>query len=253
MNKHGLFLGLFILFVSEMHALELCSLTVQVNVFSGRPNPYFVIKDTNDLRSISDKIVSVTGDTNFLIDTPVAYIPKLGYRGLRVINSNGNNIPREFRLFSGILQIGTTDTAKYYSDTGSALEIKLICLGLNVGFIYPDNYPTNDTGIIPIDKRQSCSSSLAVISGPNHNTSFSSGITVHTLGARIYVSGARSLLSSSTLSLFDITGKRVALQPNQEACSFDIARLPTGVYFVRLESAKGIQTAKVITGIGRNN
>jgi hypothetical protein len=253
MNKHGLFLGLFILFISEMHAVELCSLTVQVNVFSGRPNPYFIIKDTNDLRSISEKIVSITSDSNFLIDTPVAYIPKLGYRGLRIMNNNVINIPREFRLFSGILQIGATDTAKYYSDTGSALEIKVICSGLNVGFIYPDNYPTNDTGIIPINKRQSCSSSLAVISGPNHNTSFSSGITAHTVGARIYVSGAKSLLSSSTLSLFDVTGKRMAIQQNQEECSFDIARLPTGVYFIRAESAKGIQTAKVIIGKCRNN
>ena len=253
MNKHGLFLGLFILFVSEMHAVELCSLTVQVNVFSGRANPYFVIKDTNDLRSISEKILSITSDPDFLIDTPVSYIPYLGYRGLRINNNNVNNIPREFRLFSGILQIGTTDTAKYYYDTGSALEIKLICLGLNVGFIYQDNYPTNDTDIIPINKRQSCSSSLAVISGPNHHTSFSSGITVHTVGARIYVSGAKSLLSSSTLSLFDVTGKRVALQQNQEECSFDIARLSTGVYFIRAESAKGIQTAKVIIGICRNN
>ena len=112
MKKNGLFLGLFILFVAEMNAAELCSLTVQVNVFSGRPNPYFVIKDTNDLRSISEKIVSITSAPDFLIDTPVSYIPYLGYRGLNVINDNVNNIPREFKLFSGILQIGTTDTAK---------------------------------------------------------------------------------------------------------------------------------------------
>jgi hypothetical protein len=58
MNKHGLFLGLFILFISEIHAVELCSLTVQVDVFSGRPNPYFIITDTNDLRSISENILS---------------------------------------------------------------------------------------------------------------------------------------------------------------------------------------------------
>jgi hypothetical protein len=252
-NKYGLFLGLLTLFITEIHAVELCSLTVQVNVFSGRPNPYFIINDTNDLRSISEKIVSITSDANFLIDTPVAYIPKLGYRGLRITKNNGSNIPREFQLFSGILQIGTTDTAKYYSDTGSALEIKLICLGLNAGFIYPDNYPTNDTGIIPIDKRQSCSSPLAILSVANNKTLFSSGITVHTLGARIYVSGAKSLLSSSTLSLFDASGERVAIQQNQGECSFDISRLSNGVYFIRFESAKGIQTAKVIIGICRNN
>jgi hypothetical protein len=253
MNKHGLFLALLILFASEMNAAELCSLTVQVDVFSGRPNPYFIITDTNDLKSISQNISSITSDPNFLIDTPVSYVPHLGYRGLRVSRNSVAGIPSDFRLFTGILQIGATGTAIYYRDTGSALEIKLICLGLNVGFIYPDNYPTNDTGIIPINKRQSCSSTQVILSGANNNTSFSYGITVHTLGVRIYVSGAKSLLSSSTLSLFDVTGKRVALQHNQEECSFDISRLSNGVYFIRAESAKGIQTAKVIIGIGRNN
>jgi hypothetical protein len=253
MNKHGLFLGLLVLFVSEMHAAGLCSLTVEVDVFSGRGNPHFIISDTNDLRSISEKILLITNDSNFLIDTPVSYPLLLGYRGLRIINNNVNNIPGKFQLFSGILQIGTKETAEYYKDTGSTLEIKLICLGLNAGFIYQDNYPTNDTDIIPINKRQSCSSSPAEISGLNHNTSFSSGITVHTLGGRIYVCGAKSLLSSSTLSLFDITGKRVVIQQNHEECSFDISRLSNGAYFIRLESAKCIQTAKVIIGIVRNN
>jgi hypothetical protein len=236
-----------------MHAAELCSLTVQINVFSGRPNPYFVIKDTSDLRSISEKIVSITSNPDFFIDTPVSYTPYLGYRGLAVNNSNANNIPGVFKLFSGILQIGTSGTAKYYKDTGSTLEIKLICLGLNAGFIYPDNYPTNDSSIIPINKRQSCSSTQAKISGANHSTSFSSGLTVHTIGTRIYVSGTKSLSSSLTISLFDATGKRVPIQQNQKERSLDISRLPNGVYFIRLEAGKCIQTAKTIVGISRYN
>ncbi len=246
MKINVLIFSLFVLFISEGRAFEPCSLKVVVDCFSGRPNPFFIIKDSNDLESISQNLLSILADSTSLIDTPVTYQSKLAYRGLKIKNYNVNNIPAEFQLFAGVLEIGNNDTAKYYKDTGSNFEGLLICLGLDIGFIYPDNIVTKDTGVIPINKRASCASSSSIISFINNNTALASGLTMHISGMRMYVSGIKALSTSATVSLFNITGKRMAVRRIQKDLSFDISDLSKGLYCVRLGITTDFLTTKFV-------
>ena len=64
--------------------------------------------------------------------------------------------------------------------------------------------------------------------------------------------GSLETRETDEISIFDMLGKRVAIQtletPRNTPVSFDISRFPAGTYFVRLQTAKNIQTAKLVIG-----
>jgi hypothetical protein len=64
--------------------------------------------------------------------------------------------------------------------------------------------------------------------------------------------GFQKTRETDEISIFDMLGKRVAIQTletrRNSPVSFDISRFPAGTYFVRLQTAKNIQTAKLVIG-----
>jgi hypothetical protein len=64
--------------------------------------------------------------------------------------------------------------------------------------------------------------------------------------------GSLETRETDEISIFDMLGKRVAIQTletrRNSPVSFDISRFPAGTYFVRLQTAKNIQTAKLVIG-----
>jgi len=64
--------------------------------------------------------------------------------------------------------------------------------------------------------------------------------------------GFQETWETNEVSIFDMLGKRIAFQAMEarrnSAVSFDISKFPAGTYFVRLQTAKNIQTAKLLIG-----
>jgi hypothetical protein len=64
--------------------------------------------------------------------------------------------------------------------------------------------------------------------------------------------GFQKTRETDEISIFDMLGKRVAIQTletrRNSPVSFDISRFPAGTYFIRLQTAKNIQTAKLVIG-----
>jgi hypothetical protein len=103
-------------------ALEQPAILVEVDLYSGRPNPRFRIP-----RSLAGELV------NRLADLPSTEVPKpsvpLGYRGLRV-ESGQLGAVGEIRLFDGVATVRLVDgSLRQLSDPNRDTERWLIGLG----------------------------------------------------------------------------------------------------------------------------
>jgi hypothetical protein len=71
------------------------------------------------------------------------------------------------------------------------------------------------------------------------------GFSVHVVGAKLIVSVNAAMKNIGQVSLFDISGKRIAMQTvgafRETPLSFDVSKLARGTYVVRV----GVQTLKI--------
>ena len=70
-------------------------------------------------------------------------------------------------------------------------------------------------------------------------------IYVHVSGKRLIVSGGASMENIGEVSLFDITGRRIATQTGNKEIVFDISKLSHGTYFVQVTTGSAEQTMKI--------
>jgi hypothetical protein len=108
---------------SELFAGEggATGVTVEVLIFSGRPNPIWHLQDTNRLHALKTR----------LKDLPVAFEKEpaawsvLGFAGFRIRGAEVLGLPSDLRVYQGVIQTGTGKAARYLKDAGR-LEQSLI-------------------------------------------------------------------------------------------------------------------------------
>ena len=94
-------------------------LKVTVLLFSGRPDPSYVIDDAASLDQVK-KIFETSKETKFEKSTVIPSI--LGYKGITVQNTgNIAGIPQDFSVYKGTIEVGTKEK-KFFTDEGNALE-----------------------------------------------------------------------------------------------------------------------------------
>ena len=90
----------------------------------------------------------------------------------------------------------------------------------------------------------------AVISQSYSALKSANGFSGHVSGAKLIVSSAISAMARSEVALFDISGKRVAIQAigakDSSPLVFDISKLARGTYFVRVKSGSAVETMKFV-------
>jgi Secretion system C-terminal sorting domain len=82
----------------------------------------------------------------------------------------------------------------------------------------------------------------AIVSRRNFQAKSINSINVHVSGAKIVVSGN---FSTGEVSLFDITGRRIATQTGNKEIAFDISKLARGTYFVRFKRGSDTHSMNV--------
>jgi hypothetical protein len=109
--------------------------TVTIEVFSGRPNPAFVLDDlatVNGLRGAVSRIPAASPEYQ-----EVSAFTHLGYRGIVIENTSGvEGIPRYMQVLDGlVLTRGENGGApRYFRDTES-LERRCLVLAVERGLI----------------------------------------------------------------------------------------------------------------------
>ena len=74
------------------------------------------------------------------------------------------------------------------------------------------------------------------------------GFIIHVSGSRLTVLNNTPIKQKGEVSLFDISGRCLTTKTGNKEIVFDISNISYGTYFVRVPSAKGIQTVKMIMG-----
>jgi hypothetical protein len=74
----------------------------------------------------------------------------------------------------------------------------------------------------------------------------SSTLSMRIMGKIFFVKSSVPLALPFTVSVYDLAGKRIALQKGQEEISVDISKMAKGTYFVQVKNAGAIQTEKVV-------
>jgi hypothetical protein len=107
-------------------------LKVTVLLFSGRPDPSYVIDDAASLDQVK-KIFETSKETKFEKSTVIPSI--LGYKGISVKNmGNIPGIPESFAVYKGTIEVGAKEK-KFFTDEGNALEKLLFDKAIERGVI----------------------------------------------------------------------------------------------------------------------
>ena len=97
------------------------NLTVEVLIFSGRPNPTWQLQDTNSLHALKARFQ----DLPVAFETEPAEWSKLGFGGFRIRGGETIGLPSEIRIYQGVVKTGLGTEAKYLRDL-HGLEQSLI-------------------------------------------------------------------------------------------------------------------------------
>lgn len=131
----GCFAILLLMLMAGSGAAE-SALKVQVDIYSGRPNPTFTI--TNP--AVIQQLVADLSAAPRSQDDPTAVekaVNRLGYRGVLVENADGiAGLPEVMRVFDGNVMIvdSLAGTFQLYDDSGK-MERKLLRKAKNKGLI----------------------------------------------------------------------------------------------------------------------
>ncbi len=109
--------------VSELLAADEggTSVTVEVLIFSGRPNPTWQLQDTNRLQLLKTKLKELP---EAFKEEPPGW-SRLGFAGFRIRGGEVLGLPGEIRIYQGIIKTGHGQAAKYLKDS-TGLEQSLI-------------------------------------------------------------------------------------------------------------------------------
>ena len=110
-------------------------LTITVEVFSGRPNPAFVLDDVAAIQHLRNAFSQLPAETPD--GSQAAAFGHLGYRGIVIDNPQGvNGIPRYVQVLDGLVLVRDKDGSapRYLRDNGS-LEKRCLALAVEQGII----------------------------------------------------------------------------------------------------------------------
>jgi hypothetical protein len=121
------------------------SLKVELLIFSGRPNPTYVITDQNEINEILGTAKSLPQNDQLKAGDSGLPEPKLGYQGFKVTNlSDDSTEIKSFQVHGSAVQLavvsGTAGKKAMAQqsprvDRGNALESKLLSHGKEKGVI----------------------------------------------------------------------------------------------------------------------
>ena len=109
--------------VSEVLAAEggQTNVTVEVLIFSGRPNPTWQLQDTKRLETLKAKLK----DPPEAFQKEPAGWSRLGFAGFRIRGGDAWGLPGEFRVYLGVIKTGHGKAAKFLKDS-TGLEQSVI-------------------------------------------------------------------------------------------------------------------------------
>ena len=110
-------------FVSEVLAAEggKTNLTVEVLIFSGRPNPTWQLQDTKALERLKAKWKELP---EAFQEEPPGWT-RLGFAGFRIHGGESLGLPAQIRIYEGVVKAGHGKTAQHRKDA-TGLEQGLI-------------------------------------------------------------------------------------------------------------------------------
>jgi hypothetical protein len=97
------------------------NLTVEVLIFSGRPNPTWQLQDTNRVQMLKAKLKDLP---EAFTEEPAEW-SRLGFAGFRIRGGETLGLPGDIRVYQGVIKTGHGKEAKYRKDA-TGLEQSLI-------------------------------------------------------------------------------------------------------------------------------
>jgi hypothetical protein len=97
------------------------NVTVEVLIFSGRPNPTWQLQDTNRLQILKAKLKDLP---EAFKEEPAEW-SRLGFGGFIIREGRTRGLPGEIRIYQGVIKTGQGKQAKYLKDS-IGLEQSLI-------------------------------------------------------------------------------------------------------------------------------
>lgn len=97
------------------------NVTIEVLIFSGRPNPTWQLQSTNLLHTLKVKLKELP--TAFEKEPPGW--SRLGFAGFRIRGAEAFGLPHEIRIYQGVIKTGQGEAARFQKDT-KGLEALLI-------------------------------------------------------------------------------------------------------------------------------
>ncbi len=97
------------------------NVTIEVLIFSGRPNPTWQLQDTNLLQILKPKL----RDLPVVFEQEPAEWSRLGFGGFLIRGGASLGLPAEIRIFQGVIKTGQGKSARFRKDT-KGLEALLI-------------------------------------------------------------------------------------------------------------------------------
>ncbi len=131
--------------MTTAQAQPIKSLKVELLIFSGRPNPTFVITDQNEINDILGTAKSLPQNDQLKAGSSALPEPKLGYQGFKVTNlSDDSTEITSFQVHGAQVQLAVVSGTPGKRamtlqsprlDRGNALESKLLSQGKEKGVI----------------------------------------------------------------------------------------------------------------------
>jgi len=109
--------------VSDLLAVEggKTNVTVEVLIFSGRPNPTWQLEDPKSLATLKAKLKELP---EAFKEAPAGW-SRLGFAGFRIRGGATLGLPEEIRIYQGVIKTGEGKAAVYLKDS-IGLEQSLI-------------------------------------------------------------------------------------------------------------------------------
>ena len=100
---------------STLHAADAVqtNITVEVVIFSGRPNPTWPLQDTNHLCGLKARLKDLP---EAFTEEPAEW-SRLGFAGFRIHGGEALGLPGEMRIYQGVIKTGHGKEARYLKDT----------------------------------------------------------------------------------------------------------------------------------------
>jgi hypothetical protein len=224
------------------------SLRIAMDIFSGRPNPVFTMKDSAAIASITHQLyvsINVFLDSTLKRNDTTACSSGLGYRELSISGMFESESPMaSYSPYLDICQgklhyhkMATTPLAPYLFDKDSRLEKLIIRFGCEKNLSATDSYGTvNFCDIVPDSLKPSTDADVAPTVGASKNPVFLFRVGVSKICYRIETPGI------IRIDVLDVKGHYIATLTNRRQEKGDYAidmrsfRFTTGAYILKYSS-----------------